>query len=1036
MVRQGQPGPRRYGCADPLLLRAAVRPVDSSGMTPGLDDLARVREAAADPLFAEAIALASPSLSHTLDSVAAERSLPAKDLRRAARAVARYRLRMSGRATPFGLMAGVAAAGFAADPELRWGTEHAKAVRVDMGWLSGVVGRLELDPAVLAVLRVTANDLCTVRGDRLVLPFVPAQGEQTQSGLQEVSLRHTEAVRLALRLAATPLGWVDLLKQLGAAYPGAETAAIERMLAELVRRDVLLTELRPPMDDRDPLAHVLALLAGYAAELPPESGHLVTELIAIQGELADYQATAPGRGRAALSAVTTRMRALYPAEQLIQLDLGLDVAARLPESVREEVERTAEVLATLTEHRPGPRHLRDYHAEFLERYGEGRAVPLLELLNPEQGLGAPAGYRTPLSARRAASEAMDDRDRLLLALAQQAAVAGERELVLDAELVAALGAAGQTPAEEAGPPPSFDLLAEVLADSVEAMAGGEFRLVLAGSSGVAGATAGRFGHLLGAAAERFGAVLRSVPTRNPQAVRAQLSFQAVRGKVANVAKVPRWLDHTITVSAFTDRAGEHALGLADLAVVADPQRLALISTALGGEVVPTMPSMLLTQRTAPNLARFLDEIHRSGEPQWPGWDWGAASELPFLPRVRHGRSVLAAARWRPTDPALRDPATQPADWQRRFTAWRDRMGVPEQVASVHSDHRITLDLRDPEHLDLLRHEWRNRPDAVLQELPSGGELGYGWSGGQPTEVAFALVRKAPGTAALRPVAPARARTVHAPGSSWLHAKLYCSTDRHNELLSRQLPFLLGELPQDVTRWFFLRYADPDPHLRLRFHGPAAVLGGELLPRLAAWAQRLGAQGHCGRLVLDSYEPELERYGGPAVMAQAEAAFQADSQACLEQLALIRDGGLPMDRRLLVAANYADLLHRLYGDPGGAGLLLAEESRESHRAAPVALRREARQLIDPLGGWHRLAEQPGGEALLTIWERRAAAVSAYGDELRLLGATAWNGERDIAHSLLHLHHNRLVGTDRKAERESLALLSLAVRAHADRERAQC
>lgn len=1029
--RSTDPAPAAFGCADLVLLRAAVRPPRP---VPTGHPLAVLEQAAADALLREAVALSSPSLSAVLDAVAEGRTLRAKEIRRAARAVTRYRLRMSGRATPFGLLAGVSAAGFAPGPVARWGDGHTKHVRADMGWVSGVVDRLERDPAVLARLRVTANDLCTVRGDRLVLPFVP-RAEQGQP-LQEVTVRHTEAVRRTVELTAVPLAWTELQALLRDAYPDAPAAAVERMPAELVRRGMLLTELRPPLDGTDPLDHVLGLLAGHEDTLSPDSRRIVAELTAIRGALTDYAALPPGQGRAELTAATARMQRLQPGERTVQVDLALDAQVGLPESVRAEAESAGRTLAALAAGRPGPHHLRVFHADFLERYGTDRAVPLLELLDPERGLGLPAGYGPGPATGPAHAGGTDARDRLLLALAQETTMAGERELVLDDALLTALSAAGTSAATDPdpGPPPSFDLLAELLADSVDAMAAGDFRLVVGGVSPVAGAVAGRFGHLLGDAAEDIGAVVRSVPTRNPQATHAQLTFRPRTGKAANVSTVPQWLDHTISVSAFADRSAPHTLALADLAVVADPRRLALVSVTLGREIVPTLPSMLLPRGNAPDLARFLEEIARSGDGAWPGWDWGAADALPCLPRVRHGRTVLAAARWRPADPALYDPATEPGEWQRRFTHWRTRAGVPRHVASVFADHRIPLDLDDSAQRELLRHEWQRRSGAFLQEPPAGGVYGNGWAGGRATEIAFPLVRTTAGTAVPPVFGPARPRTVHGPGSSWLYAKLHCSPERQDALLTRQLPELLElleRLPEGVDRWFFLRYRDPAPHLRLRFHGTG------LLPRLGEWHQELRQQGLCGRMVIDGYEPEWERYGGPEAMAAAEAAFEADSRACLEQLQLTRAGTLPLDPRVLAAANYVDLVHRFHAEAGdgrkAALRLLDGEGPEGHRAAPMALRREARRIIDPDGDWGELGSLPGGAELLRIWDRRGPAVAAYGARLRGLGAAAWSSEETAVAALLHMHHNRLAGTVRRAEEESFALARTAVRAHVDRER---
>lgn len=531
--------------------------------------------------------------------------------------------------------------------------------------------------------------------------------------------------------------------------------------------------------------------------------------------------------------------------------------------------------------------------------------------------------------------------------------------------------------------------------------------------------------MLGPAGAGFADLLRQLPTDNPQAVRAQLVFAPARAGTANLLRVPRRLEHTITVAEFADRGEPGALGLADLAVVAGPDRLALVSRRLGREVVPTVLNPPATEAQAPDAARLLAELARSGESPWPRWHWGPAEELPYLPRVRRGRTVLAPARWRPDDPALCQAETGAAQWQTRFARWRRRWRVPRLAQSVSGDHRITLDLDHPHHQELLRDEWGKRPDAVLVELPAGGT---GWlaAAGRANEIAFPMVRSTPGRCAAPDLSPARPRPAHLPGSPWLDAELFCPTDRQNKLLTDQLPALLARLPAVVDRWFFSRQSDPEPHLRLRFHGDAAVLNSRLLPALSSWASGLLATGLAGRLVLDGYQPELERYGGPNALAAAERAFEADSQACLAQLALLRDGRLRLDATVLAAANYLDLADR-FGDPRfflrpGAAIGPAEP--------PAELWARAKPLLDPADRPRRLRALPGGPELVESWARRAAAVSHYRAQLD----PAWSTPDAALGALLHTHHNRLLGNDAAREGRCLALARKAVRTHHDRRRA--
>ncbi|WP_306338935.1 lantibiotic dehydratase, partial [Streptomyces sp. KL118A] len=233
----------------------------------GPDELrAQLAELLADTRFREALEVSSPSLARTVEAVLAGTPVAASDLRKAHRAVTRYLLRAASRPTPFGLLAGVmwGSFGAATKGELS-GTGH-KAARLDAGLLARLIAEWERDPAVHRGLSVVANGLCFVRGGRLVLPFAPAgpgSGTAVPPGENRPTsrtLRHTPVVRALLEAAARPVRCDDLIGEVEARFAGAPEGAVARLVAQLIGAEVLLTELRPPLDTPDPLAHVEALL--------------------------------------------------------------------------------------------------------------------------------------------------------------------------------------------------------------------------------------------------------------------------------------------------------------------------------------------------------------------------------------------------------------------------------------------------------------------------------------------------------------------------------------------------------------------------------------------------------------------------------------------------------------------------------------------------------------------------------------------------------------------------------------------------------
>lgn len=956
-------------------------------------------------VFREAIAISGDALAAGLDAIGAGDPVDTAKADRVADAVAQYLLRACARPTPFGLFAGVAAARFDAVCKVRLGPAGRKAARVDVGWLTAHLTRLERDLRVLRCLRVTANDLCFPRGDRLVLPYVPADADAAAGPAAELSVKRTGPVALAMELAARPVGFAELADRVGAAFPGASASTVEAMLAGLVERDLLVTDLHPPaVGSGDPLDHAISRLTAL-------DGPEVATLREIRALLADYTATPVGAGRPAWRRAVAALRAVAPsARPPVQVDLRIDAEVVLPSAIATEAAAAAAVLCRMAPADPVPAHLREYHRAFVERYGTHQLVPLVELVDPERGLGAPAGYRVPTADRVLAGgeEHPDDRDAALAALAQLALLDGTGELVLDDAMVDRL-------APDRALPASAELCVQVLATSAAALDRGEFRLVVSPAVGAptAGEMAGRFAYLLDRPLVPWQADEPSGP------LPVQLTFRPLHGRIGNLLQVPAVTAHSLAIGTFAERADPLVLGSADIAVGSDGDRLHLAAPRLGREVVAVSPHRVNLVETAANVVRLVREISTTSHRGLEGWWWGTlAGRLPHQPRVRHGRTVLAPATWRVPN-TLRERALSWREWDRELDAWRARWRVPERISTTLSDARLDLDLGHGLHRRLLRRELARRGDTVVGEV-IGSDADTRWLDGHACEVVVPVHGPTARRPAVRVARFVRPPAPHLPGGEWLHAKLYASPGRHHELLAEHVAPLVDELRAE--RWFFIRYADPDPHLRLRLHGDEPWLTGVALPRLHSWADGLCRAGLAARLVLDAYEPESARYGGPDLLPAAEAVFAADSAAVLEQLRLPDPPAAP---EIVAAAGYLDILDA-FGDTDRYAWFLDQFPRNQHHRDLRALRTTAVALLVAADG-----EAAPAPRLLAPATRpgRTRAAAAYGEAAR-----ASKADRDvILPALLHMHHNRLVGIDRLSEARSLAVARAVVEARCHRAR---
>jgi thiopeptide-type bacteriocin biosynthesis protein len=121
------------------------------------------------------------------------------------------------------------------------------------------------------------------------------------------------------------------------------------------------------------------------------------------------------------------------------------------------------------------------------------------------------------------------------------------------------------------------------------------------------------------------------------------------------------------------------------------------------------------------------------------------------------------------------------------------------------------------------------------------------------------------------------------GSEWLYYKIYCGVKTADDVLLKVIKPLCDQLLKDecIDQWFFIRYNDPDPHLRVRFHttGSNSIL--RIINLMHERTEYFIEQRQIWDLQIATYERELTRYGATNI-GIAETLFYYDS----EQVSLI------------------------------------------------------------------------------------------------------------------------------------------------------
>jgi thiopeptide-type bacteriocin biosynthesis protein len=963
----------------------------------------RLRDLVRQDAVREALALASPDLAARIGPWLAG-TLEVAAARQVEGALLKYLSRMSSRSTPFGLFAGLSLGAWASASQISVGHWRGcrKALRLDWGVLEALVDGLEQAPEVRASLVYRPNSSLYARGGwyRYLERRKQAEGQGRTYHLEAVEA--TPHLDFVLQEAQEGVSLEELAKTL-ARRSGVEPKEAQCFLEQVIQAQVLCGDLQPPLTGPDPMGWVSAALQANSATAPKAE-----PLVALGLALKALQAAPIGAHPEGYGHLAAPLGALgIPADtrDVLQVDLfrpapGLALSSR----VRRRLEAGVDLLRRLTPPAPeGP--LDRFRGAFLERYGT-RWMPLLEVLDEESGLGFDGGVPmdSPLLEGLAfpgslPSRPFTARDQLLLDLLTERQGSQVWELT-DAD-VAALANPDPQPF-----PLSFAALASLGAPSLGALDRGDFQFWLEQYSGPTAARwLGRFASGEPALKEALHQHLRKEEAFRPEALFAEV-VHVPEGRMGNILARPALREYEIPFLATAGVARDKTILPGDLQVTVQGGRVLLASQRLGREVVPRLSSAHNFAR-GPVVYRFLahlqDQDGRAG-----GWSWGALAEQAFLPRVTRGRQVLSRARWRIRARELKAAVAASADgaWG-AFQSLRDSRNLPRFVMLTDADNTLLVDLDQRLWVETLHHLVASRsqftltecfpgPDQALVTAPEGRfahELVIPFEAGAP---APSKVKALPSMIAGSSV------RAYPPGSEWLYLKLYCGPASVDRLLVEAEPFLRGTETEGLwDRWHFVRYADPEQHLRLRFHGQPQRLLSELLPRIHSHLERPLAQGLLWKWQVDTFEPEVERYGGALGLGLAEAWFFEDSEAVLQ--GLVR--GMTMAERWKTGLAEVDAIWAALGLSLPERSELARASRESFRKEfgdtgegavqmGVKFRALRKELEGALHGVPEVTATPGLAGLRGIRE-------AF-DQGLLQGERA-----SLAGSLAHMHLNRLL-----------------------------
>lgn len=878
-----------------LVLRLPLLPYKST-YTP--EEMQRLLE---DPGIEEAFHMASPNLLDEYKRFKTGAISDPQEIEKLWIALHNYFTRMSTRATPFGLFAGTTIGSWAEDTALTvdQNQPREKQARFDMEFVEIVIDLLEAQDEIRTQLRYAVNASIYRVGENI--NYIDYEKEKTRRVFKTSQIEANPYLDLVIEYSQQPVPYGLLVDKLLAADDSLEKEEVQEFLDELINEHLIFSELQPAMIGSLPWNNILKALASLDLK-EPESLRLRDQLEALNTEVAQLSGE-NAVATAFYKALSTKAREVSEKakpNRLIQVDSFLaSEPYTLNRDVQIQLQEAGDVLRYFTQTTKN-NTLIEFTKAFQQRYGN-QEVALLEALDPNVGIGYPAqkpkdyapflkdikAWGTTGSSKGQASKNLLWNKAQEFLLKEVMATRHEAEPIIDlseAEF-------DWSPNLEQPMADTSQVVFNINGYDTEQQ---RYLLELSTYGNTSGTNLiSRFAFSHELTNDLLQDLVKTEQELKPDGLVAEISHLE-QSRLGNVTLRPSMRDYEIRFLANSHAAPENQLPLSDLSIQVNEANgeIRVYSRRLKKRVYPKLSNAHNYTGSDQPPYRFLSELQGQGVQLTIAFRWySLGSMFKNLPRVVYKGVVLSKAEWNLDHADCKEifEGNIGENWK----SWCSKWKLPERFLFSQFDNNLLVDGTSEISIKAFVAEAKKQSKIRLTEFlfdpdtcPVKGQDGAPFVNQfvsfleqpKPQKTTEAAKVEKPET---KTAGPVTVQEVFPVGTEWLYFKIYCSPNQADEILLKAIAPIRHALlsKKHIDKWFFIRYSDPDFHLRVRLHFPSQQALGEALPFIHRMLEPLRKSQLVLNVVMDTYERELERYWGDSI-TDCEDLFYHDSEGVL------------------------------------------------------------------------------------------------------------------------------------------------------------
>lgn len=855
-----------------------------------------------DTIFKDALFLASPELFYRWKS-AIEADLSnavtdkSKEYRKLAISILKYYIRICSRATPFGLFSSYSII----DLEKEVSTTHSGGnfipfYNVDLNIVFKILRKINNNPNIIKQQDYVINNTLYNIGKEYRYVEVTHSKEDSRDYILN-SFERNEVLDLIISETKSPKSFADLVSLLLDSVDSIEIEQAEEYLSSLIEAQLLIGEFQLYLNhETPPLQQIINLFEKKEPLLyDPEINILHKKIKKINDSLAALEKKEIGNNiqyYEEIFHVLDELEITYNKKFVINCNLKhTDIVPVIPEKTQKNIREAIEILSALTTLKQQThKTLDEFKEKFTERYGEN-LMPLNIALDNEIGIGYSNNSNNAIQSDlvkkiQVNAEGSEDQQiehslkikRIWNNILAKAKYSKLSEIDLSNDEFRNLIHTEKTE-NNINLPDSLHAMVSVVDDN---------KILIKGIGGVSALNLiGRFTCFDPEAAALASEISKAESQNNVNAISAEFDY-IPDNRSSNL--LVRNIKREYTLGYISKNSTVSHIDLDDIYAGVRYGKIVLWSQKHKSMIklynshahnfhINSMPIYhFLCDLQCQNITEYLHI----------NFDQLIFSYNNHFPRISWKNLILSPATWRITTSELKYlfPQKNDEDLLSYFNKIKSHYNIPRYVYLKDSgDNQLLIDTENKILLEIVRDAINEKESLILIEVL----YNLNHKGIHDNEYIFPIINEKSNNS-LEVVSPKKSlKRKFIPTNEWVFFKIYLGIETANKLLATEIPSLIETLKKKnlIEKWFFIRYYDPNFHIRLRFqYDNNKTKLSDILSIVNQKLKYYSDTHYISKIDISTYEREVERYGYH-LMINAESFFTMDSEIIIELLKRIK-----------------------------------------------------------------------------------------------------------------------------------------------------